>query len=544
MKQHSRLSIGPALIGASTLLAALILAIPGTSLLGSGIASANQEFSYNSVIDLAQELSKNPYVEAAPLPEPFSPLDYDAWRDIRFDPEKSLWRKQKLPFEVQLFHPGFLYQNTVSINIVDNGKAEELPVEKSMFTYGRNRTLGEQLPEVIGAAGFRIHAPINTRKYFDEFLVFLGASYFRAVGKGQNYGISARGLAVDTALPKGEEFPWFRKFWIVKPNRKDKDLVIYALLDSQSLTGAYAFRVWPGTTTQVDVAARIFLRNPVEKLGFAPLTSMFFYGENSLPSPRMGWRPEVHDSDGLLVNLANGEWLWRPLQNLRTLQLSSFEANDVQGFGVLQRDRNFHDYEDLEAHYEQRPSVWIEPIGAWGNGHMELVQIPSDQEIHDNIVAYWTPDTLPTDDQPLAFEYRMRWMGDPAELSPGGYVTSTRVGRVHKQEDAKEEQDGEVYIFVVDFGGETLAKIDPDEEELSANVDVGQGAELLEQQVFPNPETKGWRLSFKVRFASKSTLERMLPDKEGPIELRAFLRHKDDVLSETWSYTFKPELQE
>ncbi|MFW5734539.1 MAG: glucan biosynthesis protein G [Oceanidesulfovibrio sp.] len=504
--------------------------------------AAAAEFSYNTVIDLAQALSLAPYTEPEPLPEQFEPLTYDSWRDIRFKSEASIWRSDKLPFEIQLFHPGFLYNTTVDIHIVDNGEVQELNATKDMFNYGGNRTLAQNLPTEVGAAGFRIHSPINTRKYYDEFLVFLGASYFRAVGKGQQYGLSARGLAVNTAVPKGEEFPWFRKFWILKPGRKDQDIIIYALLDSQRLTGAYAFRVWPGKSTRVDVAARIFLRKPVEKLGFAPLTSMFFYGENSLPSNRMDWRPEVHDSDGLLVHLANGEWLWRPLQNLRVLQLSSFEAPDVQGFGLLQRDRDFRHYEDLEARYEQRPNLWIEPIGAWGEGRMELVQIPSEQEIHDNIVAYWAPKNLPPEGEPLAIEYRMHWQGDPENLSPGAYVAATRIGRVRNNgENAQPE--GDVYQFVVDFEGEQLAKLDADAN-VTAQVDVDEGAALLEQQVYHNPVSKGWRLAFKVRFAGKSALERMLPDKEGPVELRAFLRHKNDVLSETWSYVFKPALQE
>ncbi|TVM19961.1 glucan biosynthesis protein D [Oceanidesulfovibrio indonesiensis] len=533
-------NFGPALVGIVVCLTAVLHMMPRCILPPDAAAA---DFSYNTVIDLAKELSQAPYTEPPPLPEQFAPLNYDTWRDIRFKPEEAIWGSDKLPFEMQLFHPGFLYQSPITINLVEGGTVRELNATKEMFTYGANRTLAENLPTEVGAAGFRIHGPIKTRKYYDEFLVFLGASYFRAVGKDHQYGLSARGLAVNTALSEGEEFPWFREFWVRKPGARDKDLIIYALLDSQSLTGAYAFRVWPGETTQIDVAARIFLRNPVKKLGLAPLTSMFFYGENSLPSSRMDWRPEVHDSDGLLVHRADGEWLWRPLQNLRVLQLATFDASDVQGFGLMQRDREFHNYEDLEARYEKRPCLWIEPLNAWGEGRMELVQIPSEQEIHDNIVAYWSPDNLPPVGEPLSIEYRMRWTGEPEKIVPGAYVSNTRVGRIKKNGGNGETTNGDDYRFVVDFVGESLSKLDPDTE-LSAQVDVAQGAELLEQQVYHNPVTKGWRLSFKVRFAGKSALERMLPDKEGPVELRAFLRKKDDILSETWSYVFKPDLQE
>ena len=264
-----------------------------------------------------------------------------------------------------------------------------------------------------------MHCPLNTRRYYDELVSFLGASYFRALGRHLKYGLSARGLAIDTAVETGEEFPIFREFWIVRPKRKDKTVTVYALLDSPSAAGIYTFVITPGESTVMDVDARIFPRKEINKLGIAPLTSMYLFGENT-KNKFDDHRPEVHDSDGLLVLNGNGEWLWRPLDNSEYLRISAFVDENPKGFGLLQRDRNAAHYLDFEAHYEQRPSVWVEPLDDWGKGWVELVEIPSVQEIHDNVVAYWVPKDKPTPGQELRYRYRLHWFGNrlPVEKIP------------------------------------------------------------------------------------------------------------------------------
>ena len=257
----------------------------------------------------------------------------------------------------------------------------------------------------MGYAGFRLHYPLNTTEYYDELISFLGASYFRALGKGQKYGLSARGLAIDTAVQTGEEFPVFKEFWLKKPLRKDSNITLYALLDSPSVAGAYTFIITPGLNTTVDVDAVLFPRKPIGKLGIAPLTSMYLFGENS-KNRFDDHRPEVHDSDGLLVWNGNDEWLWRPLDNSKYLRVSSFSDNNPKGFGLMQRDRKPEHYMDFEAMYEQRPSVWVEPLDDWGKGVVQLVEIPSVQEIHDNIVAFWIPNQKIEPGK----EYRFRYM--------------------------------------------------------------------------------------------------------------------------------------
>ncbi|MBQ4492439.1 MAG: glucan biosynthesis protein [Deltaproteobacteria bacterium] len=488
-------------------------------------------FSFDKLLDIAQKLAAFPYRSTSePVPDFLRKMDFDAWRDIRFRPEEALWKGQGLPFEIQFFHPGFHYDRRVRINIFDENEVIPLRGLKTMFDYGKN-AFAPQVPEEIGFAGFRIHGPIKSEQYFDEIAVFLGASYLRAIGRSHRYGMLARGLAVATATPEGEEFPWFREFWIEKPVAGQKYLQVYALLDSPRITGAYAYKIFPGEETVMEVRSVVIPRTTIGKVGIAPLNSMFFIGENSGSRKFDDFRPEVHDSDGLQVFFNNGEWLWRPLQNPAALQLNSFSAPDVRGFGLVQRDRNFANYQDLEAHYEIRPGTWVEPLNAWGPGRLELVQIPTIDDIHDNIVAYWIPEQALAPHQRHSFDYRLRWLDAERVLPPTGYVVATRIGKDPNCDNAK--------IFVLDFEGETLRALPPDTE-LTPDVWAGEGGKILECQTFRNPVTGGWRLTLSVKMDETSKLAHILPDKRPPLELRAVLKHGQDIVSETWSYAFKP----
>lgn len=316
-------------------------------------------------------------------------LTYDQHRDIRFVRENGPWYGKRLPFEVQFFHLGSLFQVSVPINEVIDGKAKPIDYSPAFFNYGKNDL--KITDNHLGYAGFRLHNPLNSPTYYDELVSFLGASYFRALGKQQKYGLSARGLAIDTAVQTGEEFPIFREFWIQRPKRGDKSVTVYALLDSPSITGAYTFVITPGKQTVMDVDTVLIPRKAINKIGIAPLTSMFLFGENT-KNRFDDHRPEVHDSDGLLIWNGKDEVLWRPLDNSKYLRISSFMDENPKGFGLMQRDRDPAHYLDFEADYEQRPSAWVEPSGNWGKGTIQLVEIPSQQEIHDNIVAFWVPE--------------------------------------------------------------------------------------------------------------------------------------------------------
>jgi glucans biosynthesis protein len=493
-------------------------------------AEAQRGFSLQNVIDEARKLAKKPYHPEGRIPDFLLNIGYDDWRDIRFEPSKALWLNDKLPFTVQFFHPGFYYDRTVAIYTVDSKGVRPVPFSPDLFDYGKN-DFKDKVPANLGFAGFRIHYPINTPDYYDEVAVFLGASYFRAVGKNMGYGISARGLAIDTGLSTGEEFPFFKKFWIVKPTRGAKKITLYALLDSTSLTGAYRYVITPGKETTMDVTSRLFLRKSVEKLGVAPLTSMFFCGENDRQHCMEDYRPEVHDSDGLMIAARTGEWLWRPLINPRSLQINSFQCPNPVGFGLIQRDLDFDHYQDLEAHYENRPSVWISPVGKWGEGRVELIQIPSDKEIHDNITAFWVPSRLPAGGKPIWYSYKMSWYRADASKPPGGRVTSTRIAR---------GKDDRTKKFILDFAGGKLEAL-PADKPLTAMITVDPKAKLVEQQLYKNSVTKGWRLVFQITFEEPGSLNKVLPQsKRVPIELRAFLKLEDSALTETWTYTYQP----
>jgi glucans biosynthesis protein len=485
------------------------------------LPGAARAFGFDDVVQRAKDLAASPYKKGAGLPKELQGLDYDRYRDIRYRPERFLWHGTASPFEVAFFHQGLFFEQPVKINEVNAQGVREIAFNPDDFDYGANKIDTSKL-RGLGFAGFRVHYPLNGPKYKDEVLVFLGASYFRALGKGQLYGISARGLAVDTAVPSGEEFPRFVEFWIERPAAQAKELVVYALLDSRRLAGAYRFVVKPGVETAVDVKARLFLREAVDKLGLAPLTSMFFFGENQRP-PYEDYRPEVHDSDGLSVRAGNGEWIWRPLVNPRRLLVTSFASANPAGFGLMQRDRDYRHYEDTEVRHEMRPSVWVEPKGKWGAGRVELVQIPAPDETNDNIVAYWVPDAAPAPKEPFDFEYRLLWQKDVETRPPLAWVAQTRRGRGYmRKPDAS-------LSFVVDFQGPVLDKL-PADAKPEALVTADSNAEILERNAYRNEVTGGWRMIVRLRRI----------DDAKPVELRGLLRNGDQPLSETWSYILPP----
>jgi periplasmic glucans biosynthesis protein len=481
-------------------------------------------FDFNDVAQRAKELAAAAYKRGPGLPKELPRLDYDKYRDIRYRPDKFLWRAAKLPFELAFFHQGSFFEQPVRINEIAPDGVREILFDPDAFDYGANKIDRAKLRNIgLGFAGFRVHSALNTTKYKDEVLVFLGASYYRALGKGQNYGASARGLAIDTALATGEEFPRFVEFWIERPAPAARTLVIYGLLDSPRAAGAYRFVLRPGADTAMDVKARVFLRETVSKLAFAPLTSMFFFGENQR-APYEDFRPEVHDSDGLAVHLANGEWIWRPLVNPRRLLVTSFATTDPRGFGLMQRDRLPVHYEDTETRHELRPSVWVEPRGQWGAGRVELVQIPAPDETNDNIVAYWIADTPPALKEPYDLEYRLFWQKDNEVRPPHAWVVQSRRGRGYVR-----NPDNSI-SFLVDWEGPALKQL-PAGAALEAVISSDANGQVLERNLWPNELTGGWRMSVRLRRV----------DTAKPVELRAQLRHASDVISETWSYVLPPQ---
>ncbi|HWI80605.1 glucan biosynthesis protein G [Ramlibacter sp.] len=497
----------------------------------AGAAAAERApFDFESVARLARARLQEPYqAPARTLPPDLQALDYDGVRDIRFRPPRALWRDANLPFEAMFFHLGLYQREPVRIHEISAAGPRPLPYNRADFDFGRNRLRPESWGD-LGFAGLRLHYPLNTPAYKDELVAFLGASYFRALGAGQQYGLSARGLAIDASGGAGEEFPRFTEFWLQRPAADARQVTLFALLDSPRATGAYQFEIVPGPQTVTRVRARLFLRpgapRPIATLGVAPLTSMFFFGENQ--PRRSDFRPEVHDSDGLLVEGGDGEWIWRPLQNPARPIATSFALNGLRGFGLMQRDRAFASYEDLEARYERRPSAWVRPLGDWGAGRVELLQLPTPDETHDNVVAYWVPAKLPAPGEPLDLAYEIAWQGDAQQRPPGSWVTQSRRGfgysRLEPQALAQQVQ------YVLDFKGPALDAL-PAAAPVRAVVSADANGRVLEQVAYRNPASDSWRMTLRVQRI----------DPAQPVEVRAFLQLDNHILSETWSNIILPE---
>ena len=492
-----------------------------------GLASSAHAWTLEDVAQLARQRAQTPYQEAPALPHELAALSYDELRDIRFKEDKSMWRTDKLPFEVRFFPVGRQF-DSVRLHEVSASGSKLLPYDASDFNFGKNRLHPSSWGDV-GYAGFRVYTALNSPNRMDELIVFQGASYFRALGAGQRYGLSARGLAVNTTGAQKEEFPRFTDFWLVKPAPGASELTIFALLDSPHMTGAYRFDIRPGEQTVTQVHARIFMRagvkTPLETLGLAPLTSMFLFGANQ---PKASdYRPQVHDSDGLMMASSDGEWLWRPLQNPSTPLVTSFAMKGLKGFGLMQRERAFSRYEDTEARYDLRPSAWVTPIGDWGSGRVELLLLPAPDETYDNAVAYWVPDHLPQPGTSLDFAYQIAWQGKQEQHPPNGWVTQTRRGTGFTKLSAQALQQTVQYI--VDLAGPAQDEL-PDDAPVHAVVSSDANGRVLESRVWRNPATGGWRLALRV--------QRVNPDQ--PIELRAFLQNNHDTVSETWTYIVTP----
>lgn len=504
---------------------ALLLGLPAQAELRK--LGQPQPFDYAWLKGEARALSGQPYQpRAGQVPDKLGKLSWDQWQAIRFRDERSLWREQGLNQQVRFFHLGWHMTTPVQVYEVVNGQAQELAYDPAMFDYGNSGIRGGSLPGELGFAGFRV---LFHTDWVRDVAAFQGASYFRAVDGDLQYGQSARGLAVDSGLDP-EEFPTFTNYWLERPAPGSDSFNVYALLDSKSVTGAYRFVMTLGDTLLMDIDAALYPRRPIERIGIAPLTAMYQCGENDRRRAN-DWRPEIHDSDGLQLWTGSGEWIWRPLVNPPEVRTNSFFDDNPRGFGLLQRDRNFDHYQDDGVFYDRRPSLWVEPrtgpqAGGWGKGAVMLVEIPTDDETNDNIVAFWNPAQKPQPGQELLFGYKLYWCRTPPTGPKLATVRATRdgIGGVVGQ-----KRQHFSWRFAVDFAGGNLdmlgadATVEPVIEASRGKVEIASAR--------PLQSIKGWRAMFDIR-PTDNSLE--------PINLRLFLRSDGQPLSETWIYQWTP----
>lgn len=473
----------------------------------------NQRFDPAVVLDIARQLSKKPFAPPPnDLPDFFSNLNYDQYVAIK-PRQPPIWGNDGRGIAVEPLHRGFVFTNPVDLYLVEDGAVRRIGYNPSQFDFGRPNVpnnIGD-----IGFSGFRLIATPGDGRPFD-FALVQGATFFRAVAKGQNFGATARALTLKPADPKGEEFPIFRAFWLERPTAGSNSITVHGVIDSDSTTGAVRMTFRPGDMTIIDVETTLFPRVNLDHVGLGGIGSTYFYGPNDRRNAD-DIRPAVYESSGLQILNGQGEWLWRPLHNPEALQISAFVDAAPRGFGLLQRDRAYEVFQDDDQRFERRPSLWIEPLGDWGQGGVQLLEIPTDAEINDNILAYWRPKAPMLANTEVSFAYRQYWCWSPPERPPLAAVSATRVGR---------GTTGRRRRFAVDFSTEALGDNLP--ADLKSVLTVGPGTfQNLKNWVYP--ERKSVRVAFELD-----------PGNENACEMRLILEAGGKPISETWLYRWTP----
>lgn len=504
-------------------LAGIAAAASTAAMASTSVLAANEAvFGLQNVVDEATALAGRDYAPSnQTLRAPFADIDYDHYRAIRFREDRRLWLGQGRGFTADMRAPGFLFDTRVAVAEVDGTIVRPIPFDATAFDFdpshfdNGNDLAAADASEGHGWTGLRLQYPLNGYARPDEVVVFQGASYFRAVAQGLTYGLSARGLAIGTGSGQPEEFPAFTRFWLRTPGPDAAEMTVFALLDSPSIVGAYAFTIRPGRETVMDVECVLVPRRDVDDVGIAPLTSMFWFstlGRHKADD----YRGAVHDSDGLLMLSGRDERVWRPLTNPETLQVSAFGDTGPRGFGLVQRQRAFSAYDDVEARYDLRPSAWIEPRSDWGTGAVVLVEIPTQNEFHDNIVAFWRPDAPMRAGRVQRFDYRLTWAAQPPDDSARARVVATRSGRSVNKPEGR--------TFMIDFdllGTET--------DDLKVNATATAGA-IDDVRWIALPDTG------KTRVALQFT-----PPADGIAELRLrLIDGSGAAASETWLHRWTP----
>ena len=484
-------------------------------------------FSWSALVARARDIASKPYQPPyRPAPEIVDQIDYTAHGKIRFKSDRSLYLDGPAVYPVGFFPVGKYFNKAIKMHALDGDTAREILYEPEYFDMPADSP-AQHLPEDSGFAGFQIREA-KTRPDWrtKDWAAFLGASYFRAIGALGEYGLSARGVAIDTALPTPEEFPNFTEFYIQPSTDEKLPVVVYALLDGPSISGAFKLTLRRTEGVVIDVENALFMRQAVKRLGIAPLTSMFWFDEYN-KGYQLEWRRAAHDSDGLALWTGTGERIWRPLVNPPQIKANAFVDKNPRGFGLMQRHRDPSHYLDRWLNYERRPSCWVEPIGDWGEGAVQLIEIPTDQEDFDNIVCMWVPKGPVVAGQSFEYRYRLHWLGDePYPAANLARPLETRIGRGGFP--YTRANPPEAKRFVVEFGGGPLDVL-PQTQKPEAVITTSRG-EISSIFLETTSWNKNWRLQFDVKSEG--------PD---PINVRAYLKQGDTALTETWLFQLHPQ---
>ncbi len=515
----------------STLALAALGYAPGVRAAAKLSFGPDRPFSFDALIEQARTLSTKDFASAPePSPAVLDKIDYDAHGKIRYKADHALFADGPGRYPVTFFHLGQFFRFGVKMFVLDDGSgnrmAREIIYDDDYFDMPADSP-AHDLPRGAGFAGFRFQEARDGKLDWktNDWVAFLGASYFRAIGDLYQYGLSARGVAVDVAEPdRPEEFPRFTQVFFEPPREGSDTVTVYALLDGPSVVGAYRFDMTRGKGVTMDIDSALFIRKDIARFGVAPLTSMYWYSETEKPTA-VDWRPEVHDSDGLALFTGSGEHLWRPLNNPPHTVASAFSDENPRGFGLLQRDREFGHYLD-GVHYERRPSLWVEPRGNWGPGAVQLVEIPTDDEIHDNVVAMWVPREPARRGQSHRLAYKLHWQAEEPFSSTLAKCVATRLGNGGTP---GQPRPANVRKFMVEFFGGPLKDLPfgtAPEPVLSTS--RGEFSYVLPEAV-PNDVPGHWRVQFDLTV-----------DGQEPVELRLFLKSGGLTLTETWSFQYHP----
>ena len=511
---------------------AALLTVAGADWLLTGAAApargpgegAAAPFDYAHLKGLARTRAAQPYVAAAKrLPPAVAGLDWDHWQAIRFRDERSLWVDEGLRFQVRFAHPGYTLDKPVRMYEVVNGAAREITFDPTLYDYTHAGIRPAAVPSNLGFGGFRI---LHHTNWTRDCAAFQGASYFRAVDGDLQYGMSQRGLAINCGMSEPEEFPDFIAYYLERPAKDSSRLTVYGLLDSPSVSGAYRFVIDVGDTIVMDIDSALYPRRQIERIGIAPATSMFMFGKNDRRIAD-DWRPEIHDSDGLQISTGAGEWIWRPLVNPASVRVNSFLDDAPRGFGLMQRERQFAQYQDDGVFYDKRPSVWIEPKSSWHKGAVMLVEIPTPDETNDNIVAFWTPEDKPQAGVEYLYGYRLYWCRDNPHGPKLATVIATRTG-VGGVVGAKRTHFA--WRFVIDFAGGELtalsenAHVVPVISSSRGRIEIPSARRIVTR-------AGEWRVMFDLALTS---------DIVEPVNLRLYLSADGQALTETWLYQYTP----